>query len=87
MASDMRKNASPAAVSLAVAGLILLHPSFAHAYIDPGSGSMLMQVLLSAVFGALFFARAFFGKVAAGVRRIFGGGGTEKTPPSEPPAA
>jgi hypothetical protein len=31
--------------------------SVAHAYIDPGSGALIWQLLLAGVFGVLFYAR------------------------------
>jgi len=31
----------------------------AHAYTDPGSGSLILQMLLAASFGLLFYARRF----------------------------
>ena len=54
-----------------IAFLVAFWPSTAFAYIDPGSGSMLLQILMSAFFGALFMARNFLGKLAASARRAF----------------
>lgn len=42
-------------VSLAL--MLAAMPSDAFAYIDPGSGALMWQALLSAFFGALFVAR------------------------------
>ncbi len=41
------------------------------AYIDPGSGSMLLQVILAGILAIPFFFRRFIGD---GLRRIRGGG-------------
>lgn len=34
-----------------------------NAYLDPGSGSYLLQILLAALLGSMFFLRSFWGKV------------------------
>ena len=50
--------------------LILVSPSIAYAYIDPGAGSMLLQLLLGGVAGAFVFFRLFKQKI----RKLFGFG-------------
>lgn len=72
---------------LVLAALIGLSPVSAFAYIDPGSGSLLLQIVMSAVFGALFLARNFIAKGAATVRRLFGGRAEPPAPPPDEPAA
>lgn len=67
---------------LGLATLITLSPVSAFAYIDPGSGSLLLQIVMSAFFGALFLARNFIAKGAATVRRWVGG--RAETPPNPP---
>lgn len=43
---------------------ILLVPQLSgDAYLDPGSGSYLLQILLAALLGSMFFLRSFWGKV------------------------
>lgn len=37
----------------------------AAAYLDPGTGSMVIQILIGAIFGALATIRIWWGKVAA----------------------
>ena len=44
-------------VVLSVAALVLATPRAAHAYVDPGSGAMLWQLLAAAAIGSLFYAR------------------------------
>lgn len=44
----------------------------AHAYIDPGSGSFLLQILLAAVVGAMFYARQGADAVKRFISRLFG---------------
>ena len=40
-------------------GMVLVaSPGDAHAYIDPGSGALILQLLMAALFGALFFIRS-----------------------------
>jgi hypothetical protein len=46
------------------------------AYLDPGSGSFILQLLVATLFGALVIVRAYWSKIKAFFRR-------EK--PSEPP--
>jgi hypothetical protein len=40
-------------------------------YLDPGSGSFILQLLLAAIFGALFIARAFRQKIKSFFIRLF----------------
>jgi hypothetical protein len=43
------------------------------AYIDPGSGALLWQAVLSAFFGGLFLARRTLWRAATGIRRVLRG--------------
>jgi hypothetical protein len=45
--------------------LLLLCPHLAHAYIDPGSGSMLLQVLLGGVAGVVVLCRLYWHRLLA----------------------
>jgi hypothetical protein len=36
-----------------------------HAYLDPGSGSFLLQLLLAALLGGLFVLRSYWGRIKA----------------------
>jgi hypothetical protein len=58
-----------------LAGLALLMtvsvPTSAHAYFDPGTGSMLMQALVAAVVGLAFTLRGLRSRLAALARRLF----------------
>jgi len=54
---------------LAVAGLLLL-PGAAEAYIDPGTGSYLVQALVAGAMGALLAARTHWQRI----KSLFGGG-------------
>ncbi len=58
-------------VSIGLVAVILLvmgvHP--AHAYIDPGSGSMLMQLLIGGILGGLVMLRSGWQRVRAWLHR------------------
>lgn len=47
--------------------LILLFPKPAHAYLDPGTGSYLFQILIAGLFGSLFFIKSIF----RGIKKFF----------------
>lgn len=53
-------------------------------YLDPGSGSMLVQILIATLLGAAVAIRMFWGKIKA----FFKGDSAEVTPPAAvtPPA-
>ncbi|MCX5810117.1 MAG: hypothetical protein NTX36_12245 [Proteobacteria bacterium] len=40
-------------------------PDIAHAYLDPGTGSYILQVLLAVVIGGLFSIKVFWKKIKA----------------------
>lgn len=43
--------------------LITIFPKETHAYIDPGSGSYLTQIILGFVFGGLFMLKVYWNKI------------------------
>jgi len=43
----------------------------AHAYIDPGTGSYLLQFAIGALFALLFAVKAFWGKIREYLSRTF----------------
>jgi hypothetical protein len=49
-----------------------------HAYLDPGSGSYLLQLLIASALGGLVVLRMYWSRVSAFIRRLLG-----KTPPDE----
>jgi hypothetical protein len=53
-----------------------------NAYLDPGSGSFLLQILLAALLGSLFFFRSFWSKVVNYFRK-----GSAKVEPDAEPLA
>ncbi len=57
------------ATGLALA-LLAATPAPAQAYIDPGSGALVLQALLAGIFGALVLARKTLRDLAARVLRV-----------------
>lgn len=41
----------------------LVIPADAHAYVDPGTGSMMLQIILAGVFGVAIFYRTIISKL------------------------
>jgi hypothetical protein len=61
-------------------GLLTHHFSFSEglrsnllAYLDPGSGSYLLQLLIAGALGGLLLLRLYWSKVKSFVRRLFTG--------------
>ena len=54
--------------------LLAVTPATAHAYLDPGTGSMLVQALLAALVGAGFMLKGLRTRLVALVRRLLGRG-------------
>jgi hypothetical protein len=52
-------------------GLLLL-PAVAEAYIDPGAGSYLLQILAASIFGALFAIKLFWQRIKSLLGRLTG---------------
>jgi hypothetical protein len=43
----------------------------AHAYLDPGTGSYILQVAVAALVGCLFATKLFFKRIAGFIKRLF----------------
>jgi len=61
----------PAIVTLALL-LAALAPGTAHAYLDPGTGSLVLQVLVAGLLGAVMAIRIYFQRLKSFFKRIFG---------------
>jgi len=61
----------PIKALLMIALPLLLLPSIAQAYLDPGTGSYALQILIGAVLGGLFTLGMFWRRVFAFVRGLF----------------
>lgn len=47
-------------------------PKPVHAYLDPGTGSYILQIAAAALFGALFFIRSWWGGLKHFILGLFG---------------
>jgi hypothetical protein len=63
--------------ALTMLGCFLVTERSAYAYLDPGSGSMLIQMLVAAVAGVLLSARLFWNRLKVGVLSLFSRGNAE----------
>ena len=63
---------------LGIAGVFLLAlPNLVHAYIDPGSGSYLIQFILALLLGGAFAVKRFWHNIKKTSRDMFGRQGKE----------
>ena len=51
--------------------LLFVLPSTAHAYLDPGTGSYVVQLLIGTLLGGLFAVGMFWRRVVASIKRFF----------------
>ena len=63
---------SSCALLAVLASLLLVRE--AHAYLDPGTGSYILQILIAGLFGALFMLKVFWGRIV-----VFFGKGSSKS--------
>lgn len=54
--------------------LFVLFPVNAYAYIDPGSGSYVVQMVIAILIGWLFTLKRFWQGIAAYLHKVFSGG-------------
>jgi hypothetical protein len=66
----------PAGILLLLAMPLLVVPSVAHAYLDPGTGSYAVQLLVGSLLGGLFAIGLFWRRVVAFVKRLLKRGGS-----------
>jgi len=60
-------------VLLLIALFFLVFPQTSYAYLDPGTGSYVLQVMAAAVFGGLFLLKSSWVNVKHFFRKFFGG--------------
>ena len=70
-----------ARIVLLVLAINLVLPSPAHAYLDPGSGAMILQILAAIGIGIMFY----FQKVRDAIKRIFRIGNPRRVEKDEGP--
>ena len=51
--------------------LVLAFPKITHAYLDPGTGSFIIQIILSVVLGGIFAFKMFFAKIKQTIKNLF----------------
>lgn len=56
---------------IALAVLLVLFPEPLFAYLDPGTGSYILQIILAAVLGGLFAIKLFWNRIKVFLKRIF----------------
>ena len=57
-------------------GAIYVQP--VSAYLDPGSGSLIIQFLLASIVGILFVIRQFWGRIISFIKRLVGSDAVSK---------
>ena len=67
---------------VAIVGAVALAPSSAHAYIDPGTGSMLLQGLIAGIAAGLVVIKLYWYKVKM---FLFGRGQKDNSPADNVP--
>lgn len=53
----------------------IVFPPQTFAYLDPGTGSYVLQVAAAVFFGGIFFLKTFWGRITMFIKSIFGGKG------------
>lgn len=58
-------------ILLALIIVSLIIPKNTYAYIDPGSGSYMFQILLAGIFGGVFAIKIYWKKIISLLRNVF----------------
>ncbi len=61
-----------------IANLLSAPAKSGHAYLDPGSGSFILQLLLAALVGSLFILKSYWKKITDFFRKLFTRNGSGK---------
>jgi len=61
-----------------ILAVIIFYSMPAYAYLDPGTGSFVIQILIGAVLSTFFAVKMFWKKITAFVRRFFNAGAESK---------
>lgn len=68
----MTRLRSIASSLLLCACILLVFPPPAYAYLDPGAGSLVVQLLVAGLLGAALAIKLFWRRIRAGVAALFG---------------
>jgi hypothetical protein len=66
----MKRATHPLAMLAVLTLVTLLFPSQAHAYLDPGTGSYIMQLILAGIVGTIFAIRIFWGRIKSFLKSL-----------------
>lgn len=64
---------NPIALLAVFTAVFLAFPTDANAYLDPGTGSYLFQILIASLIGAAFAIKIFWKRIAEWVKGLFSG--------------
>ena len=53
--------------------MYLAFPASAYAYLDPGTGSYIFQLVIAAIVGLLFLAKVYWGRIKTFFANLFSG--------------
>jgi len=62
-----------------VALFYLITPQMLHAYLDPGTGSYIFQLIIAALLGGLFAIKIFWKRIKTFLKNLFSKGKSEKS--------
>jgi hypothetical protein len=51
--------------------IVAMVPTEAHAYLDPGTGSMVLQVIVAGILGAMFTFKSYVRAIISSITGIF----------------
>jgi hypothetical protein len=63
---------------------LLLWPTSVHAYIDPGTGSMVLQMIVAGVMAGLYLCKRYWNKIKLLIGHVRNRDGTAEMPPDGP---
>lgn len=58
---------------------VIIFPPQANAYLDPGTGSFVLQLVVGVIFGGLFAIKTFWGKITSFISNLTGGKGKKNS--------
>jgi len=66
-----------------IIALLLIFPNLSEAYLDPGAGSYILQMLLAGALGLMFTIKLYISKIKSFFRGLFGKENKEDDPERE----